>query len=135
MSIWSADNLFKLGAGLYSARQQYKAGKRAESIAEDNAHRAKMEAEEEARRLSRSQRRNQSSLRARAAASGIKLSGSTKTYLDEYVDEDSRQLDWQKKSGKSREGLIRKQGKDQKKTAQYGAYGSFFNTMSSWWDS
>ena len=133
MSIWSVGNLAKLGSGLYSAVQQYKAGSRAEDMAEDNADRARQENEEEARRLRISQRRNQSALQARAAASGIKLSGSTSNYLDQYEEEGDKQYDWLKKSSKSREQIIKKEGKNQKKALQYGSYGSFFNAASNWW--
>jgi|DEB0MinimDraft_3_1074331.scaffolds.fasta_scaffold19011_3 uncharacterized FAD-dependent dehydrogenase len=133
MSKWSGANLFKLGAGLFGAYQQYDAGKQAKKAADRNADRLLRESEEEKRRARRDQRQKQSSLRARAAASGIKLNGSTGTFLDKYVQEDEKQLSWLDESAKSQASIIRKQGKTDKKNAQYGAYGSFFNTVGNWW--
>jgi hypothetical protein len=132
MSIWSADNLFKLGAGLYSVKQQYDAGRDAEKAGRRNAARLEAETEETKRRTRREQRKRQSSLRARAAASGIKLSGSTKTFLDDYVEEDERQLSWLEESGKSQASILRKQGKEERRNAQYGSYGTFLRTAGSW---
>ena len=132
MSKWSGGSLLKLGAGIFGAAQQYEHGKSLKRSADRNADRVAEENEESKRRSRREQRQRQSQLRARAAASGIKLSGSTKTFLDDQVNEDERQLSWLDRSGKSQESILRKQGKDDKKNAQYGAYGSFFKTAGSW---
>lgn len=133
MSKWSGASLFKLGAGLFGAYQQYDAGKQADKAAKRNADRLMRESQEEQRRARKEQRQKQSTLRARAAASGVKLSGSTGTVLDNYVQEDEKQLAWLSESAKERASIIRKQGKTDKKNAQYGAYGSFFNTVGNWW--
>ena len=132
MSKWSTGSLLKLGAGLYSVKQQYDAGRAAKDAANRNADRAMAEAAEEKRRARRQQRKKQSALRARAAASGIKLTGSTKTFLDDYVEEDERQLSWLDRSANSRAEIMRQQGKDDEKNARYGAYASFFRTTADW---
>lgn len=133
MSKWNTSSLFKLGAGLFSAYQQYEQGKNLKDAADDNADRLKAESEEEKRRMRIEQRDKQSSLRARAAASGVELSGSTSTVLSNYVDEDERQLSWLGSAADSQASIIRKEGKNAKKNSTYGAYGSFFSTVSNWW--
>ena len=135
MSKWNAGNLLKLGAGLFGASQQYKAGKDAKKAARRNAERIRKEAAEKRRRESRSQKQKQSTLRARAAASGIKISGSTKNFLDDYINEDEKQLSWMSNAAESQASIMKKQGKAAKKNASLGAYGSFFSAASNWWDS
>ena len=132
MSKWDGGSLLKLGAGLVGAYQQYDHGKDMNKRAKRNAKALEREAEETRRRESRSQKKKQSTLRSRAAASGIKLSGSTKTFLDDYINEDEKQLSWLSESAKNRASILRKEGKSAKRNSEYGAYGSFFKTASSW---
>lgn len=129
-----AAGLLKLGAGLYGAYRQYQAGEAAKDAADENARRVEQETAEQRRRERRRQRKAQSTLRSRAAASGIKLSsGSTQTFLNDYVEEDERQLSWLTRSGSSQASILRKQGEDDKRNMQYGAYASFFNSVGNWW--
>lgn len=130
--LFSPTNLFKLGSGLVAATQQYKQGKDSKRAADRNADRLEAEGAEEKRRTRREQKKRQSSLRARAAASGIKISGSTKTFLDDYIDEDERQLSWLSESTSSKSSILRKQGKDAKRNSKLGAYGTFFQTAGNW---
>ena len=134
-SKFSASSLLGLGAGLIGTYQQYDAGKSAEKKSRRNAKKIQVEAKEKRRRQSRANKQKQSQLRSRAAASGIKVgSGSTKTFLDDYIKEDEKQLSWLTDAANSEADLMKKNGKDAKKASQYGAYSSFFNTASNWWD-
>jgi hypothetical protein len=134
MSKYSAGSLLKLGAGLFGAVSQYKAGKDAKKASRRNAERIRKEAAEKRRRESRSQKQKQSTLRARAAASGIKISGSTKNFLDDYINEDEKQLSWMTSAAESNADMMKKAGKAAKKNASLGAYGSFFSAASQWWE-
>lgn len=132
-------DIFSLGLKLASANQQYKAGKDAEKNAERNAELIRRETDEQARRMKSQQKRRQSTLRARMAASGTKMDGSNKTFLEEYVEEDERQLEWLQESGDSRAALTLRAGKDDKSALQTRAFTSFFSSVndfgsdSGWW--
>ncbi len=142
MSIWSSIKkaatsantvkTLKLGAGLYGAKKAYDAGKSADKAARRNARRVEREGAEKKRRARQNQRRTQSTLRANAAASGVKVGGSTANYMTKYINEDERQLEWLQESIGSQADILRKAGKDAKKSGKYGAYGSFFSTVSDW---
>lgn len=132
----TVSGLLNLGMGLYQAKQAYDAGKDAEDAADRNADRIRRENEERARRLERQQRKRQSELRARAAASGIAVSsGSTKTFLDDYIQEDERQLSWLQNSGEERAALEQKRGDEEKEKARHRATAQFFSAASNWWGS
>lgn len=132
-------DIFQLGMGLASAKQQYDAGKDAEKNAKRNAEFIRRETAEQSRRLKSQQRRQQSTLRARMAASGVKMDGSSKTFLEEYVQEDERQLQWLEESGESRANLTRQAGKDEESAYRSRALSSFFSSVndfgskSGWW--
>lgn len=81
--------------GRENARQQ-------EMAAEMNARRVSQETDEEARRMSKMQSEQEAGARAKAAASGVKMSGSISDYLEGMMTENKAQLDWQQKSGKSK---------------------------------
>jgi len=94
------------------------AGERAEDVADkraaemeaqgrENAKLIEAETQEQARRVSAQQREAESMALAKAAASGVQVSGSTKDYLSDMSTENKRQLDWLKKSGKSKANLAR----------------------------
>ncbi len=122
-------NVLRLATGLYTAKQQYDAGKQAEEIQDRNAQRVREETAEQARRLDLDQRRARAQLVARAEASGLKTTGSTSVYLDEFDKENTHQLDWLNRSGESRASIFEDIGDNQKESLQYGAFGSFFKSV------
>ncbi len=78
-----------------NARQQ-------EMAAEMNARRTTRETEEESRRMKDQQRKQESTARAKAAASGVQMSGSISSYLEGMMSENVKQREWLEKSGKSK---------------------------------
>lgn len=122
-----------MAASGYNAYSQYQSGKQAEDIANMNASNMRRETEEEARRLERQQKMNQASMRARAAASGIKLDGSSALYIDEQKKEDKRQLDWMKEAGENRALLTQVEGSYNRRNAEYSSYGTLLSGIATWW--
>ena len=94
------------GYGIYSSEQ---AAKEAEGIAEDNARREAMEAEEMAQRAEKEAAREESLSRARAAASGVG-GESTDLYQEDLAKTNQREIDWIRRSGASRADITRREG-------------------------
>ncbi|AZS06563.1 hypothetical protein [Alteromonas phage ZP6] len=115
---------------LVSAGKQMKARSDAKRAAEANARAIEAETAEEARRLKLQQQETEASSRAAAAASG---SGgvSQDAYQDYLGNEHARELAWLKKSGGSKAGVTRMQGRAAASTATANAFGTLAGGMSS----
>ena len=77
-------------------------GREQEKLAEKNALLEKRELQEQTRRQAAEDRRIRGTALARAAASGMRISGSVSASLDYLEEEQGRQLDWLKTAGASR---------------------------------
>lgn len=86
------------------------AAQAARELGEKNAEFTEQETAEQVRRKEGAARYKEGMAQAQAAASGIKTSGSTDLYLSEMMAEHKREVDWVKKSGKSRAGIERSKG-------------------------
>lgn len=91
------------GVSLFGAYNQYEAGRDAAKLAKD-------ESNEQIRRQQAQDRARLAESRARAAASGINLSGSTSDYLSAMEREQGRELNWLRKSGKARAEAFKDEG-------------------------
>lgn len=88
---------------------EYKAGKKMDKLAdqqallaEENAVLEKRELDENVRRQEQRDKRVRGSATAKAAASGARLEGSVGDYLGYLESEQGTQLDWMKTAGESR---------------------------------
>lgn len=132
---------------VFGGVQQYKAGKemeqmaaQQEKLAHENKALAEAELEEGIKRQERKDKMLRGSAKARAAASGARVSGSVEGYLDFMEDVQTDDIAWMRKAGMSRArmdlsaGLLQAQqtrlsGKQQKYSAyssigQLGLYGA-----------
>ena len=116
---WLAPAMQVVGAAIAikTASDQYEAGKNQKNLADEsmrmaerNAIREEAETAERARRLSAQQLKEENLARASAAASGFATEGagaeSIALSLLEQQDENKRQLDWERVSGRSRAKII-----------------------------
>jgi len=109
----------------YSAYEQHQAAGEAEDIAKKNAQLAQQQADEEARRVAKTQARELALAKAKAAASGVDItSGSLDAYLADLEDWQKDELDWIRKTGKLRVSATLDQGKLASQTAKTQAWGS-----------
>lgn len=110
-------------------------GREQEKLAEKNALLDKRQLQEETRRQAAEDRRIRGSALARAAASGMKISGSVSASLEYLEEEQGRQLDWLKTAGASRIRLRLEAGKLAGKATQIKGrsqqLGSLFQGVSS----
>lgn len=122
----------------YSIYQSEQAAQEAEDIADANARREAMEAEEMAQRAEKDAAREESLARARAFASGVG-GESQEIYLDDLHASNKREIDWIRRSGASRADLTRKEGRvsasqhRRKGTAAaIGGFGSMVGQAADW---
>ena len=87
----------------FGAYSSYKEGKEAKKD-------AKRESEENIRRANAEDKARLAETRARAAASGIRSSGSPSTHLSAMEEEQRKQTRWMKKSGDARASSLGRQG-------------------------
>lgn len=110
-------------------------GREQAKIAERNALLEKRELQEQTRRQAAEDRRIRGTALARAAASGMRISGSVSASLEYLEEEQGRQLDWLKTAGASRIRLNLRSGLLQAKaTTMQGRtqqLGSLFQGVSS----
>ncbi len=102
----------------FGAYNQYEAGKDASKEAQ--ALTAQQMGDERNRSAA-----EQAERRARAAASGIQFTGSSKLFMDQAKKQDASRLNWMKKTGDARADSLESQG-----TA--GALGSLSNIPGYW---
>ncbi len=97
-----------------SGVMQYEAAQDAaddqEEIGRENARLIAEETEESARREEKAAAAAESQSRARAAASGVTLSGSTSEYLSEQQKANAERIKWLRKSGSSRASITEREG-------------------------
>ena len=99
-----------LGLTALGVFQQYQAAQDARDAERENARLIEAENVEQARRMESENEARESSARARAAASGVNLTGTTGEYLSEMERENTRQENWLKRSGASRADSARRRG-------------------------
>ena len=113
------------GTAAYSAYQQFEAADKAEEIAKKEDDLAKLETEEQARRLEKRQARAAGLLRAQAAASGLDPDSTTlELYEQEFLSTQQEELDWLRRTGYRRAENIREQGEFAKASGQQAGFGS-----------
>lgn len=98
-----------------------------EDIAKRNADREKEEAKEQARRERKEMDATEAEARARGAASGMNVdkSKSQVLFLANQKTEHARQIDWIRKSAKSRAKIIKREGDLEARKTRAGAWGKF----------
>ena len=96
--------------GAIGVIQSVNAANKAEELARENAENERRENEEAMRRQKLEDREAESLNRARAAASGVTLSGSTQSYLDKQKSTNDQNRSWMQTSGDSRASMTEKQG-------------------------
>lgn len=106
-----------------AAEMQQAAGVEAKRVAEENALRIESEGQEQQRRLSEKMKLEESTAKARAAASGAVWTpedenSSLATVIKSQADENRRQLDWEKKAIASQAALTRSQGSYAQRAAE-----------------
>jgi len=106
-----------------AAKMQEAAGVESKRVADENALRIEQEGEEQQRRLGEKMKLEESSARARAAASGAVWTPedentSLATVIKSQADENARQLAWEKRATASQAALTRSQGSYAQRAAQ-----------------
>ncbi len=91
-----------------AAQSQAKTQKR---IAEANAQRIAAEKAEELRKMSLAQAQTLSQAQAAAAASGMSVEGSQKSYIEQMRESFKAEQDWLQASSASQQGITRMEGK------------------------
>ena len=135
---WFAVGIAAIGVGtsLYGASQARKAGKSAEALGAASSKYILEETAEETRRLRFEQSKTRGRSRAVIAASGFRsgaesIGGSSKAYLKQLRDVQSRELAWLQKSGASRADIARRGGAiegQRLKSQATGLYGQAIST-------
>lgn len=105
------------GISLYGGYKEREAGK-------DNARLMREETTESLKRLKKTQDRNVSAMRARAAASGVKVTGSQAKFIKSKASEYESERKWMAKVGASRAEIARETGD----TAAWMGAGKAFST-------
>ena len=108
------------GISLYGAYKERETGK-------DNAKAMREETTESLKRLKRTQSRNVSAMRARAYASGVKVTGSQALFINTMKDEYQSDAAWMSKAGHSRADIARATSD----TAAWMGAGKAFTTAAS----
>jgi hypothetical protein len=83
------------------------------AMAEANAQRIAAEKAEELRKMKASQAQTLSQAQAAAAASGLTLEGSPKTYIEQMRESFKAEQDWLQTASASQQGITRMEGKAQ----------------------
>lgn len=122
------------GAMSYKAAQtQAKSQKR---IAEANAQRIAAEKAEELRKMSLQQAQTLSQAQAAAAASGMTVEGSQKTYIEQMRESFKAEQDWLQTASASQQAITRQEGglqADITKARGQQAFVSSVGTAASYW--
>ena len=102
--------MFGLIVGLISAGISLFGASKARSAARANASRIKAEGRERERRQAAEDKRTEARGRARAAASGVSLTGSPEGFLESLMSENRRELDFLRSNTDQRADAARSQG-------------------------
>ena len=98
-------------------------GLEAEDAGKEAAKMREREADESRRRLARQQAQNLGEARARAGASGVKLTGSTAGFISDLERNYAAELNWMRSAGQSAAAAERRRGE----LAGMAAYGRAFS--------
>jgi len=110
VAISAAGTAYSIYSGMEAKDAADRQAAEQERLARENAAAIEAETAENARRLSMQQAEREGMAMAKAAASGVKTSGSTGDYLSDMSTEHKRELDWLKKSGASQAGIAKQSG-------------------------
>ncbi len=94
----------------YTVYSTERAASEQKKIAAANAARIKAENEEALRRLKKQQAATMAEARARAAASGVQVEGTQKSYLEEMKEAFKSETDWLRDSGASQAYITQREG-------------------------
>jgi len=117
-----------------AAAQQEAAAEQSRRIGEQNAAAQEAETRESVRRESLAAKEQQSLRKARAAASGGTLGGSTGVYLNEQAGREKGYVDWLKRSGGSQAAIEREKGNYAAMEGQAAAKGTRAQAAGAKWD-
>lgn len=104
--------------GISKRRSAKKGGKEAEKLARREAELIGMETEEELRRMEFQQEQILGETRASIGASGLQLSGSSKSFLDSMEEQFGLERDWLQASGAGRADFAREGGASARRTME-----------------
>jgi uncharacterized protein HemX len=113
---------------VYSTEQ---AAAEQKKIAKANAARIQAENDEALRRLKKQQAATMAEARARAAASGVTVEGTQKSYLEEMKEAFKSETDWLRDSGASRAYITQREGTLKAQTTSAQGISSAFSGASS----
>ena len=123
-----AGMVISLASGVFQFASAQKAANEQEDIADQNAKREKEEAEELAQRAEDTAAREESLARARAAASGVG-GKSTNLYISDLTKRNQREIDWMRKSGKSKAKITQREGRAAASATRSQGAGSLFSSI------
>lgn len=98
-------------SGVMSYKASQSAAKEQKRIAEMNAQRIAAEKAEQLRKMKLDQERTLSQARAAAAASGVTLEGTQKSYIDQMRESFKAERDWLQSASASQQAITRATGK------------------------
>ena len=120
-----------IASGLMQYQQGQRAADAQEAIARENARRKALETEEAIRRQRAEADKQEAQARARAAASGVTVSGSISEYLMAMEEANADKIAWLRKAGYSQADIIEKEGSLQADITRTNALGSLVGTAGS----
>ena len=97
-------------SGVMSYKAAQSQAKAQKQIAEANAKRIAAEKAEQLRKMSAAQAQTLSQAQAAAAASGMSVEGSQKTYIEQMRESFKAEQDWLRASSVSQQGIVRQEG-------------------------
>ena len=117
--------------GGFTGETQRDAGKDAKKLGKKNAEYIRQETSEQVRRLELAQEQVIAKTKGAQAGSGIELGGGTvDTYIAEMKNNFAKELDWLKKSGKSRAAIAKEGGNVANAQAQAAGWGTAAQSIS-----
>lgn len=99
-----------VASGVMSYKASATAAKQQKNIAEANAQRIAAEKAEQLRKMQLDQDRTLSQARAAAAASGVSVEGTQKTYIEQMRESFKAEQDWLRSASTSQQAITRAEG-------------------------
>lgn len=119
-----------LAGGLIGGYGQYKAGQDSKDLADANAVRIRMQANETIRKTKLSQKQQTGSIVARQGSSGFSLkSESVGTYLDAMKTEFKNNISWMERARDSGIAIEQQQGQNIYNQSKWNAAGTAFSAV------
>ena len=134
-----ASAAISIGSAVIGARNQKKAADQSQQMAEWNAKMQRAETAEAARRLAKTQDQTRALAMARAAASGVKVEGSSEIYMKAMSEEMDKELRWLREAGVAHAAGESLSGKYAQQQGKWNAIGTIVGGINQagsslgWW--